>query len=276
MVRQWPKKASTHTQSRGKITKYRFLQRKERVLIQKDNIYSEYRERVADFVFDDAVASVFDDMIRRSVPGYATVIGMTKVFAEHYAQAGSACYDLGCALGASTLAMRRGVVQPDCRIVAVDNSESMVTQCREVVSLDSDAVPVEVICADIRDVPIENASVVVMNFTLQFLSPDQRDAMIQTIYDGLRPGGVLLLSEKFSFEDEKNDDFQTDMHHEFKKLMGYSDMEIAQKRKALENVLVRDTLETHKTRLSSAGFTKTHLWFQCFSFMSLAAFKGAG
>ena len=276
MVRRWPKKASTHTQTHGKMTKYRFSQRKERVLIQKDNIYSEYRERVADFVFDDKVAAVFDDMIRRSVPGYATVIGMTKVFAEHYAQAGSVCYDLGCALGASTLAMRRGVIQPDCRIVAVDNSESMVTQCREVVSLDSGAVPVEVICADIQDVPIENASVVVMNFTLQFLSPDQRDAMIQTIYDGLRPGGVLLLSEKFSFEDEKNDDFQTDMHHEFKKLMGYSDMEIAQKRKALENVLIRDSLKAHKARLSSAGFTKTHLWFQCFNFMSLAAFKGAG
>ncbi|MHC4988939.1 MAG: class I SAM-dependent methyltransferase, partial [Planctomycetota bacterium] len=109
--------------------------------------------------------------------------------------------------------------------------------------------------------------------TLQFLAPDQRDAMIQTIYDGLRPGGVLLLSEKFSFEDAGNDEFQTDMHHEFKKLMGYSDLEVAQKRKALENVLIRDTLETHRNRLSNAGFSKTYLWFQCFNFMSLAAFK---
>ncbi|MHC4883293.1 MAG: carboxy-S-adenosyl-L-methionine synthase CmoA [Planctomycetota bacterium] len=240
---------------------------------RKDSLYSQYRERVADFVFDDAVAGVFDDMVRRSVPGYATVIGMTKVFAEHYAQPDSVCYDLGCSLGASTLAMRKGIVQPGCRIVAVDNSESMVTKCREAVALDSGAVPVEVVCADIRDVAIENASVVVLNFTLQFLSPDQRDVMVQTIFDGLRPGGVLLLSEKFSFEDEKNDTFQTDMHHEFKKLMGYSDLEIAQKRKALENVLIRDTLETHRNRLSNAGFSKTHLWFQCFNFMSLAAFK---
>ncbi len=240
---------------------------------QKDNIYSQYRERVADFVFDDNVAGVFDDMVRRSVPGYATVIGMTKVFAEHYAQAGSICYDLGCALGASTLAMRRGIVQPGCKIIAVDNSKSMVTQCREIVASDGSDVPVEVIQADIRDVPIDNASVVVMNFTLQFLSPDQRDEMIQTIYDGLRPGGILLLSEKIGSEDADKDAFQTDMHHEFKKLMGYSDMEVAQKRKALENVLVRDTLETHKTRLALSGFSKAHLWFQCFNFMSLAAFK---
>ncbi|MHC4950837.1 MAG: carboxy-S-adenosyl-L-methionine synthase CmoA, partial [Planctomycetota bacterium] len=162
---------------------------------------------------------------------------------------------------------------PGCRIVAVDNSESMVKKCSELVALDSSEIPVEVIQADIRDVPIEDASVVVLNFTLQFLSPDQRDTMIQKIYDGLHPGGVLLLSEKIAFEDKAKDAFETDMHHEFKKLMGYSDMEVAQKRKALENVLIRDTLETHKARLSDAGFTRTYLWFQCFNFMSLAAFK---
>ena len=240
---------------------------------QKDNLYLQYREQVADFVFDDKVAAVFDDMIRRSVPGYGTVIAMTKVFAEHYAQADSTCYDLGCALGASTLAMRKGIVQPECRIVAVDNSESMVRQCCQIMDSDDSNVPVEVKQADIRDVPIENASVVVMNFTLQFLSPDQRDTMIQKIYDGLHPGGVLLLSEKISYEDKDKEIFETDMHHEFKKLMGYSDMEVAQKRKALENVLVRDTLETHKDRLTRAGFNKAHIWFQCFNFMSLAAFK---
>jgi len=242
-------------------------------LEQKDNLYSQYRERVADFVFDDAVAAVFDDMIRRSVPGYATVIGMTKVFAEHYAQPNSVCYDLGCSLGASTLAMRKGIIHSGCGIVAVDNSAAMVKQCSEVVAMDKSDVPVEVVCADIRDVAIENASVVVMNFTLQFLAPDQRDTMIQKIYDGLRPGGVLLLSEKISFDDTDKDAFETDMHHEFKKFMGYSDLEVAQKRKSLENVLLPDTLDIHRKRLKQAGFSKTFLWFQCFNFMSLAAFK---
>jgi len=241
---------------------------------RKDELYSQYRERVADFVFDDAVAAVFDDMIARSVPGYATVIGMTKVFAEHYAQPDSVCYDLGCSLGASTLAMRKGIVQPDCKILAVDNSEAMVAKCREVVAMDTGDVPIEVVCADIRDVAISNASVVVVNFTLQFLSPDQRDAMIGKIYNGLRPGGVLLLSEKIAFEDKEKDAFETDMHHEFKKLMGYSDLEVAQKRKSLENVLLPDTLDTHRQRLKAAGFSRTYLWFQCFNFMSLAAFKG--
>jgi tRNA (cmo5U34)-methyltransferase len=240
---------------------------------QEDRIYSEYRERVADFVFDESVASVFDDMIRRSVPGYATVIAMTKVFAEQYVQAGSVCYDLGCSLGASTLAMRKGIIQPGCRIVAVDNSESMVGRCREVVANDVSEVPVEVRQADIQDVAIEDASMVVMNFTLQFLSPDTRDAMVQKIYDGLRPGGVLLLSEKIAFADADKQTFETDMHHEFKKLMGYSDLEVAQKRKSLENVLLPESMESHRKRLTNAGFVKTYLWFQCFNFMSLAAFK---
>lgn len=243
---------------------------------QKDNIYSEYRERVADFVFDDKVASVFDDMIRRSVPGYATVIAMTKVFAEHYARPGSACYDLGCSLGAGTLAMRKGITHPGCKIIAVDNSTSMVQRCTEIITQDVSNVPVEVRQADIRDVPIENASMVVMNFTLQFLAPDQRDIMIQKIFNGLRPGGILLLSEKIAFDDTDTEIFETDMYHEFKKLMGYSDLEVAQKRKALENVLIPDTLDAHKNRLAAAGFTKTHLWFQCFKFISLAAFKEKG
>jgi len=240
---------------------------------QKDNLYSEYRERVADFVFDEKVAAVFDDMIRRSVPGYATVIAMTKIFAEHYAQADSVCYDLGCSLGAGTLAMRQGITQPGCKIVAVDNSAAMVKRCRDMIELDAGDVPVEVRLADIRDVAIEDASLVVMNFTLQFFAPDKRDALIEKIYDGLRPGGVLLLSEKTVFDDADTQAFVTDMYHEFKKLMGYSDMEVAQKRKALENVLLPETPQAHRARLANAGFTKIHLWFRCFNFISLAAFK---
>ena len=240
---------------------------------QKDTIYSEYRQLVADFVFDDKVAVVFDDMIRRSVPGYATVIAMTKVFAEHYAQADSVCFDLGCSLGAGTLAMRKGIDKPGCKIVAVDNSPAMVKQCGEIVAADDSDVPVEIRQADVQDVAIESASMVVMNFTLQFLSPDKRDAMIQKIYEGLNPGGVLLLSEKITFEDKDKEVFEIEMHQEFKKLMGYSDLEVAQKRKALENVLLPETLEMHRRRLKKAGFPKTYLWFQCFNFMSLAAFK---
>ena len=240
---------------------------------KSDRIFSEYRERISDFVFDEKVASVFDDMIGRSVPGYATVIAMTKVIAEQYASEGSNCYDLGCSLGASTLAMRRGIDSANCRITAVDNSAAMVEKCRKIVEADDYDVPVEIIQSDILDVKIENASVTVMNFTLQFLSPAKRGEMIQKIYNGTNEGGVLVLSEKIAYEDGDEDDFQIGMHHNFKKLHGYSSMEVSQKRKSLENVLIPDTLETHQKRLTDAGFKKSYVWFKCFNFVSLAAFK---
>jgi len=240
---------------------------------KSDRIYSEYRERISDFVFDDKVVSVFDDMIQRSVPGYATVIAMTSVIASEYATQGSNCYDLGCSLGASTLAIRHGIDAANCRITAVDNSPAMVKKCQKIVESDSGDVPVEIIQSDILDIEIENASVTVMNFVLQFLSPARRDEMIQKIYDGTNQGGVLVLSEKIAYEDAGEEDFQIAMHHDFKKLHGYSDLEVSQKRKALENVLIPDTLQTHHKRLKDAGFKKSCVWFKCFNFVSLAAFK---
>lgn len=241
---------------------------------KKDNIYSEYQERIAGFVFDEKVVAVFDDMIRRSVPGYGAAIAMTMVFAEQYTQAGSNCYDLGCSLGTSTLAMRKGINKPDCRIIAVDNSQAMITRCRDIVTQDISDVPVEVVLADIQDIELEKASLVVLNYTLQFLPPLIRDTMIQKIYDSMLPGGCLVLSEKIAFRDETQQKFQIDMHHEFKRLNGYSATEISQKRKSIENVLIPDTLDKHRERLEVCGFEKTVLWFQCFNFVSLAAFKG--
>lgn len=241
----------------------------------KDRMYSEYREKVADFVFDEKVVSVFDDMIRRSVPGYATVIAMTKVFAEEFGKDDTNCYDLGCSLGAGTLAMRRGLEdKKNCRIISVDNSRPMIERFKSIIDSDVSNVPVEVNKADIAETPISNASVVVMNYTLQFLSPAKRTEMIAAIYDGLVPGGVLLVSEKISFDDKNEQDFQIEMHHEFKKLNGYSDLEVSQKRKSLEKVMITDSLHTHFERFRKAGFAKWYLWFQCFNFVSMAAFKG--
>ena len=240
---------------------------------KSDRIYSEYRKRISDFVFDEKVVSVFDDMIQRSVPGYATIIAMTRIIAQQYAAAGSNCYDLGCSLGACTLAMRHGIATDGCRITAVDNSPAMVEKCRRIIDADPGEVPVEVIESDILDVEIENASIAVMNFTLQFLSPKRRDEMIQKIFDGMNPGGVLILSEKIAYQDNDENDFHISMYHNFKKLHGYSDMEVSQKRKSLENVLIPDTLQTHQKRLAEAGFKKSYVWFKCFNFVSLAAFK---
>lgn len=241
--------------------------------MSKDAIYATPQEHIVDFAFDERVASVFPDMIRRSVPGYGDIIALLGLFAEQYATEGSTLYDLGCSLGAATLSLRRRITANGCRIVAVDNAEAMVERCRENIAADLSPTPVDVVCSDIREVNIKNASVVVLNFTLQFLQPEERLALLKKIHEGLLPGGVLVLSEKIRFSSEESQRFEETMHLTFKRANGYSEMEISQKRQALENVLIPESIEQHRERLSQAGFQQIEPWFQAFNFASIAAFK---
>ncbi len=239
-----------------------------------DRIYAREREKIERFSFDEQVARVFPDMIRRSVPGYSTIVEMTGVLAARYARPGSCLYDLGCSLGASTLAMARLVPHRDCRIVALDNSPAMIERARELLGEgEPPEIPVELLCGDVREHPLERASVVVLNFTLQFLPPADRDRLIARIGEALEPGGILVLSEKIRFADPEEDRLQQALHHAFKRNNGYSEMEISQKRTALEKVLVPETLAAHEARLREAGFSGVHPWFSCFNFMSLVAIR---
>lgn len=239
----------------------------------RDDIFSRPQPHLVDFAFDEQVANVFPDMIRRSVPGYETVISMTGVFARHFAQPASRIYDLGCSLGASTLAMTTYVDAPDVEFMAVDNSSAMLDKCRGIVNAQAPGRAVQYVCADIRDVGISNASLVVLNFTLQFIPLEDRVTLLQKIAAGLRPGGALVLSEKIIFPKQDQQGLLTDLHHEFKRANGYSDLEISQKRQAIENVLVPETAETHESRLAQAGFSTSAAWFQCFTFASWVAVK---
>ena len=239
----------------------------------RDTIYADPLRDAGLFTFDENVARVFPDMIKRSVPGYTTIVAMTGLIAQRYASPGSRLYDLGCSLGASTLAMRQNLRSEDCRIVGVDNSAAMLERCRSIVDTDTHDTPVDLICTNLEDVAIENASVVVLNFTLQFIPLGIRDEVIGRIYAGLRPGGIMVLSEKLTFEDPHLDQLNIDLHHEFKRANGYSELEIAQKRAAIENVLLPETLATHKQRIAEAGFNSCDVWFQCFNFASLVALK---
>lgn len=238
-----------------------------------DNIYAERIREISKFQFDESVVSVFPDMIRRSVPGYAAIISMIGILAEKHAAPGSNCYDLGCSLGAATLSMRHHIPHKDCRIIGIDNSPSMIDHCRQIVAGDDASVPVSLLCEDLRQTSIENASMVVLNFTLQFIAPADRKYILDKIYAGMRPGAVLVLSEKIAFADPHLDALYIEMHHHFKRANGYSELEISQKRTALENVLLPETLEMHQQRISGAGFRHSDVWFQCFNFVSILAIK---
>lgn len=241
---------------------------------ERDTLFSVPVAHLGDWTFDDRVAEVFPDMIQRSVPGYSNIIAMIGMLAERFVTPDSQVYDLGCSLGAATLSVRRHIRAAGCRIIAVDNSAAMIARCRHYIDAFRAATPVEVREADIRELPIENASMIILNFTLQFLPPADRQPLLDRLYQGLNPGGVLVLSEKFRFADADIDHLLVEMHHDFKRANGYSELEISQKRSMLENVMLTDPIETHKARLHQAGFAHVDTWFQCFNFGSLIAVKG--
>ncbi|WP_373080561.1 carboxy-S-adenosyl-L-methionine synthase CmoA [Zhongshania sp.] len=240
-------------------------------MTKPDTLYATPQSKLGRFAFDEHVVEVFPDMIQRSVPGYSTIIAMTGVMAGRYAQGQSNIYDLGSSLGASTLSMARQINSRDCNIIGVDNSAAMIERSRAYIS--EATAPIELRCENIQETEITNASVVVLNFTLQFVAASERAALINKISAAMRPGGILILSEKIRFADQHLQQLNTDLHHAFKRANGYSELEVAQKRSALEDVLVPETLAEHQQRLREAGFSSIDVWFQCFNFASLVAIK---
>ncbi len=239
---------------------------------KEDKVYSEPRAKVDAFEFDGQVADVFENMISRSVPGYPLLLDLLEVLTEQFAQSNTNCYDLGCSLGASTLRIRQHL-PPSCHIIGVDTSPSMVERCKNNIARDHSSATAEIRLQSLQETKIENASIVALNYTLQFVPDTERLEILKRIAQGLVPGGVLILSEKVRFEDEVTQQATTELHHAFKKHQGYSDLEIAQKRASLENVLVPNTLRQHKKRLRDAGFVSIDMFLKCFNFISLVAIK---
>lgn len=241
-----------------------------------DNIFAAPRGAIEPFRFDERVVNVFPDMIRRSVPGYATIIDMIGILAARYAKADTDLLDLGCSLGAASFAMASTVRVPNCHIRAVDNSAAMIEQARQLLSAVDRRSPVIVdfIEQNLEDVAWQRpASMAVLNFTLQFIPLAQREALLARIATTLVPGGALVLSEKICYPDAAEEALQQSLYYAFKANNGYSQMEISQKREALENVLVPETIEAHRERLLRVGFSDVRLWYRCFNFCSILAIK---
>ncbi|MEQ8858541.1 MAG: carboxy-S-adenosyl-L-methionine synthase CmoA [Pseudomonadales bacterium] len=241
----------------------------------RDEVYRDRQRQLVDFAFDDKVADVFPDMIRRSVPGYETVVPITGLLAARAlsssARETARGYDLGCSLGASTLAMLRGLpARPRPRsveVVAVDNAPAMIERARLLV----DDPRVRFVCEDIRSLALGPADAITLNYVLQFLPPVDRPGMLERIREALAPDGVLLLSEKIRFDDADTQREFDAAHLDFKRANGYSELEISQKRSALDNVMIIDTEERHRQRLADAGFSRVRKWYQCLNWASFEA-----
>ena len=236
----------------------------------KDNIYRSPCEQIEDFKFDAKVAQVFPDMITRSVPAYQEIIDLSGILADYYAQDNSNIYDLGCSLGASSLAICK-YAQTQAKLLAVDNSLDMVKGCKQ--NLLQQDFPFEVVQSDLEDLQISEASVVLMNFVLQFIAPEKRNEILSKIFDGLNSNGALIIAEKIKFSNEYQQNHHEGWHQHFKKANGYSELEVAQKRAALENILISDTEQQLTNRIKNVGFSVVEKWFQALNFVAFIAIK---
>jgi tRNA (cmo5U34)-methyltransferase len=242
------------------------------VVAEKDEIFRNV-EAVGDFEFGEKVASVFDDMLDRSVPFYQEFQRMIGEMATDFAMEGSNIYDLGCSTGTTLLNLDASVV-PGVRFIGVDNSEEMLKRCRQKLGEQKLKHECELVCADLNHgVAIQNASMVLMILTLQFVRPLYRDTLIKTILQGLNENGCLILVEKVLGEDSVFNRLFIKYYYDLKKRHGYSEMEIAKKREALENVLVPYKLMENREMLLRAGFRYCDVFFKWYNFCGIIAVK---
>lgn len=226
-----------------------------------------------DFVFNEHVVEVFDDMLDRSIPFYSEVIRASATLLETYLEPGDTVYDLGCSTGTTLLEFCRLLEGKDFSFVGIDSSEPMLEKARLKAELYTKTENLRFLKEDITVMNHMGAGAFILNYTLQFIRPLRREAFLEHLFNSLRPGGVLLLSEKIISHDRRLNREYIDIYHQFKKERGYSELEIAKKREALENVLIPFSIEENRTMLENVGFSTVETFFQWFNFSSIIAVK---
>ena len=239
----------------------------------QDKLYALQIDELIDFSFDENTVAVFPDMINRSVPGYSLMQSITGLIAAQTVTRDSHVYDLGCSLGASSLAVLNSVDHQDYQLFLLDQSEAMIENCQQLFNEKTDDQVFHFLNLDVRDAEINNASLVLLNLVLQFLPINDRQNVLNKIYSGLRESGALLLTEKTHAEDSLQNQVIDQLYVNFKKRSGYSDLEISQKRQALEKVMHTEPVVHHQQRLYNAGFATVIPVMQALNFTTLLAIK---
>lgn len=238
-----------------------------------DEVFKDEISKVSDFKFGAQVAHVFDDMVNRSVPFYGEIQRMMAELAADRAVEGTMVYDLGCSTGTTMIGMNT-MVNPSIKFIGIDDSDEMLHKCDEKLKTIGFTRPYELINSDLNaGIQISNASVVVLCLTLQFVRPINRERLLKNILGGINPGGSLILVEKILAEESGfNRDF-IKYYYNYKRRNNYSEMEISQKREALENVLIPYKLSEDISLLRDVGFDHCEVFFKWYNFMGLIATK---
>jgi len=240
--------------------------------MERDTLFNT--EAPADkFEFNERVAEVFDDMLDRSVPFYLQVIEMAAEILGRSLRSGDAVYDLGCSTGTTLLHLARMLESKNLKFVGVDNSKAMLDKALRKAEMFSLADKIIFSKQDITRADFPGAGGIILNYTLQFIKPPVRPGFLKNIQNGLRPGGVLILSEKIVSRDKGYNELFLHSYHKYKKRRGYSELEIANKREALEHVLIPLSIQDNMDMLLKAGFSRVETFFQWFNFVSIVACK---
>lgn len=241
----------------------------------KDALFGEARPRIDDFDFGAKTAAVFDDMLDRSVPFYQEIQRMVAELAVDFVENGTSVYDLGCSTATTFLHIDRQLA-PDveAKFVGLDYSQEMLDKAAQKLQVAKFRHPYELRHTDLNNgVEISNASVVLCVLTLQFVRPLYRERIVKSIYDGLTDNGCVILVEKVLGENSTFNRLFINHYYELKRRNGYSELEIAQKREALENVLVPYRLEENKELLRGQGFRHVDVFFKWYNFCAMVAMK---
>jgi len=238
----------------------------------KDTLF-QVQEIEEDFEFSDRVVEVFDDMLDRSIPFYKEVILATAGLLDNLLQENDRVVDLGCATGTTLLEFSRLLQKPGIRYLGVDNSKAMLEKARLKAELYSKQKKISFMEEDISKISLPDTGAFILNYTLQFVRPVLRQEFLETLLFNLRPGGVLVLSEKIICHEPLLNRKFIERYHHFKRKKGYSELEIAKKREALENILIPFSIEENKKLLKKAGFQSIETYFQWFNFVSIVAIK---
>jgi tRNA (cmo5U34)-methyltransferase len=247
------------------------LQQEQEEEMKKDKLFADSKKSVGDFNFGKDTAEVFDDMLDRSIPLYRELQRMMGEIAAEFAQDGTNVYDLGCSTGITLLTLDKAI-KKSVNLIGVDYSKDMLDKCEENFKNNKTAKPYELIPADLnKPLMLHNASVVVLNLTLQFVRPLYRDHLIKSIYDGLNEKGCLILVEKVLGNDSSFNRLFIKFYYEMKKRQGYSELEIAKKREALENVLIPYRLDEDRDLLLKNGFPYVDIFYKWYNFCGMVA-----
>jgi len=222
------------------------------------------------FEFDEEVASVFDDMLNRSVPYYKQMQALTIDFALNYLEENDKVYDLGCST-ASTLIELSKHCSKKLELIGIDNSQAMLNRAKN--KCNAFGVDIDLINADMHNIDLYDAKLIISNYTLQFIRPLLREKLVKKIYDALNENGIFIFSEKVISSNKVLNKQYIDEYYKFKKTQGYSEFEIAQKREALENVLIPYTQEENLQMIKDAGFSHCEVIFKWVNFATFIAIK---